>query len=72
VKPHLTFTAGQLPTDGRTALFFNGTSLSTGAASVTNFAGVSGTVAVPEPATLASLALGAGLLLCRRTNRKTR
>ena len=68
-QPFLTFTSGQLPTDGHTALFFNGTTLSTGLSSPTNFAGVSGTVAVPETTTLALLVGSGGLLLCRRSRR---
>jgi hypothetical protein len=67
IQPHLTFTAGQLPTDGIHSLFFNGASLSTGLDSPTNFSGVSGNVTVPEPASVSLVGIVVvGLMMRRR------
>jgi hypothetical protein len=67
VQPPLTFTAGQLPTDGTHSLFFDGSSLTTGINSPTNFAGTTGSVsAVPEPGSLGILGLAVGGMLLRR------
>jgi hypothetical protein len=55
----LTFSAGQLPTNGTNALFraFNQSNFTTGVNVATNFAGTTGTVQIPEPKTIGMVIL---------------
>jgi len=64
----LTFSGSQLPTNGVDALFraYGASTFTTGKNSPTNFAGQTGSVSVPEPATVGVVAVAMGLGLLRR------
>ena len=64
----LTFSGSQLPTDGVDALFraYGASTFTTGKNAPTNFAGQTGSVSVPEPATVGVVAVAMGLGLLRR------
>ncbi len=65
----LIFTGGELPTDGMNSLFFGG---GIAVNSPTNFAGDTGSVIVPEPATCVLAGLGLGALLACRWRRQAK